>query len=250
MLPVPAQYALRFFDNLGPQGWVWKPYPHSECDPEERGSLRPPSGGYGIYFLDSDDQTLHDSRSRALQRWAVMDSIQGEREVQDEARILARAFDLVCNDGGVEHFFEQIADEVEAYAQRRHLVISRYATASDRWLLQFRHPAGDCAWIGLNRDDATTLHIDAHWRIMHFNKFHAMSDRYDEGNRLGHPPSDLSNRLDTYLRSILAWQEADLQVTHIQPHWCASDSPSERKAEHEAWVQENLSFPVVDEAQP
>lgn len=246
-MSIPWEKADTLFGILEPDGWVWSS-PPQDSTPHTRPTLVSPSGEVEVYFADSPGIELTEVRSVIFEKWVITEDLEDSVVRHNEWGAFAKARDELCNDGGLEAFFDRVGRIVIPYCARRSLRIYKYATSCPRWLLNFLHPAGDSAYIELYRVDRQTLHVSALWRLFDF-EHNAIRHYRDDGFALVAPFPNMDKRLDTYLKSVLTWDRSLLRYVDflVYPQGSLGPSLEERRREHEDWHLRHLAAPTFDE---
>ena len=171
-----------------------------------------PSGEIWTYREWVASDKIICSRDVVFERWE-----QSKRRNPDDPRYrvsleewsaLARALDELANDGGLEAFFSPLAPALTQWASRRNVQVYPYATSCQRWLFDFRHPAGGSAYVAVNRLSRDRLSIDSSLRLRDTQKLIDYLWGL-KGPELDHASDRLIEELDNQLKAICGVDTAD-----------------------------------------
>lgn len=104
----------------------------------------------------------------------------------------------------LDAFFAPIAWQIEDFASRQNLLLTKYYHQWHQWDLSFRHPLGGVGKIDVMKESETMIKIGCGWWI----------DDYDEGTRSGKSgvaeifpidETDFPAKLSEALRQIVSW---------------------------------------------
>ena len=106
---------------------------------------------------------------------------------------------------GVVSFFEAIAEPLNAFANRRNLVIDKYYHNAADWTFRFAHPVGGNGQIQVMRVGDGSLWIALSWYIDDYNSF-TRSIKYDTWKNISPDTEALTVLLENALATILGWK--------------------------------------------
>lgn len=230
-------------NQLIPHGW-W-------VDEAEAMKCLESPNGYGICDHQLSEERLPGTRASYFEKWASTQRSIEESEVfvlmEVEIAQLARALDTLCNDGGLEHWFMQRAEALEAWASRRSMMIYRYATAAPRWCFVCRHPRGGELWVETHRISKASSQAHALWRVREFTPdTQTTQDARCETHALDGDIQTILESLDAMLAVALAWTTDDLVIVDVQEHDNINPRAIAESQKHYESHLRSLSLPKVD----
>lgn len=132
----------------------------------------------------------------------------------------------------LESFFGPIADLLNQFASRHHLMLDKYYHDSPSWRFNFRHPKGGVASIDVMKESDDSLKLHGYWWLDDYDKFTRFLRR-DESEAFNLNSVNLNELLEEKFKAILAWELGEW--TQVATGYENSWKPFGRK-----WIEKDV----------